>query len=97
MILGPSFQPFPLDLSETGSQADLKDVTDNAKEAHEDTMKQSLEDKVSDFLSRLHQDSVNLSLEIPQPRPFPGLHNFVLKITLLTNYPFRREPASEPQ
>ena len=55
----PTFQPLPLDLSETASQ-----VAEDPQ--------QSLQDKVSDFLARLHQDSINLSLDIPKPRPFPG-------------------------
>ena len=54
----PSFRPLPLDLSETASK--LEDP------------QQSLQAKVSDFLARLHQDSINLSLDIPKPRPFPG-------------------------
>ena len=56
----PTFRPLPLDLSETASR--LEDPQQS----------QSLQDKVSDFLARLHQDSINLSLDIPKPRPFPG-------------------------
>ena len=61
-LVDPSFRPLPLDLSETASQ--LEDSPQSQS--------QSLQDKVSDFLARLHQDSINLSLDIPKPRPFPG-------------------------
>ena len=65
----PTFQPLPLDLSETPSQLEVPERTEE---------KQSLQDKVSDFLARLHQDSINLSLDIPKPRPFPGRTNHSL-------------------
>lgn len=65
-----SFQPLQLDLSETSSQIECHDVTDQAP-APVNT-KQSLEDKVSDFLSRIHKDSADISIEIPKPRPFEG-------------------------
>ena len=61
-----SFQPLQLDLSETSSQIENHDVTDQA-----DT-KLSLEDKVSDFLERIHKESADISIEIPKPRPFEG-------------------------
>jgi len=69
----PSFQPLPLDLSETRSQvgdddAPGRDVPDLSAALD----KKTLDDKVSDFLARLHQDSVNLSLDIPKPRPYEG-------------------------
>ena len=65
-----SFQPLQLDLSETSSQIESHDVTHPAP-APVNT-KQSLEDKVSDFLSRIHKDSADISIEIPKPRPFEG-------------------------
>ena len=61
--IDPSFQPLPLELSETVS---------TVAESSRSQESQSLQDKVSDFLARLHQDSINLSLDIPKPRPFPG-------------------------
>ena len=72
-VSGPSFQPLPLDLSETRSQvgdddAPGRDVPDLSAAPD----KKTLDDKVSDFLARLHQDSVNLSLDIPKPRPYEG-------------------------
>ena len=67
-----SFQPLQLDLSETSSQIDSQDVTDPAMRKAPVNIKQSLEDKVSDFLSRIHKDSADISIEIPKPRPFEG-------------------------
>ena len=83
-VVDPSFRPLPLDLSETASQ--LEDP------------KQSLQDKVSDFLARLHQDSINLSLDIPKPRPFPGKNpeRYVMTCDYILLF-VRRNSASEPQ
>ena len=67
-----SFQPLQLDLSETSSQIDSNDVTDPSTRKAPVNIKQSLEDKVSDFLSRINKDSVDISIDIPKPRPFEG-------------------------
>ena len=67
-----SFQPLQLDLSETSSQIDSNDVSDPATRKAPVNMKQSLEDKVSDFLSRINKDSADISIDIPKPRPFEG-------------------------
>ena len=82
-IIAPrsTFQPLPLDLSETRSDVSESELASvklqdqsQASVKHQDQsqLKQSLEDKVSDFLARLQQDSINLSLDIPKPRPFDG-------------------------
>jgi len=67
----PVFQPLPLDLSETVSE-----ILPQMLPASSTTpAKQSLESKVSSFLTRLHQDSLQLQLSqiLPQPQPYPGV------------------------
>ena len=82
-----SFQPLQLDLSETSSQID-QDMTDSESRKTPSQNRQSLEDKVSDFLSRIHKDSANISIEIPKPRPFEGgsLHLSLSNSDLDDNY-----------
>ena len=77
LVGDPSFRPLPLDLSETASQ--LEDP------------QQSLQDKVSDFLARLHQDSINLSLDIPKPRPFPGKKPEICELSWVISLFFQEE------
>jgi len=68
----PAFQPLPLDLSETVSECSSVMVEKQALPLDQDVPeKQSLETKVSSFLSRLRQDSLHLQ-NIPQAEPFPG-------------------------
>jgi len=68
----PAFQPLPLDLSETVSECSSVMVEKQALPLDPDVPeKQSLEIKVSSFLSRLRQDSLHLQ-NIPQAEPFPG-------------------------
>ena len=68
----PAFQPLPLDLSETVSECSAVVVEKQALPLDQDVPdKQSLETKVSSFLSRLRQDSLHLQ-NIPQAEPFPG-------------------------
>jgi len=82
------FQPAALELSETRSITETdgdasKDLTrdkvGHSKEFEKlsqgqsgPTSKGSLENKVADFLQRLHQDSINLSLDLPCAREFAG-------------------------
>jgi len=84
----PDFQPAALELSETQSITEVdgdasKDLTRenvfHSKEVERlsqgksvPTSKGSLENKVADFLHRLHQDSINLSLDLPCAREFAG-------------------------
>ena len=72
-----SFQPAVLDLSETQSITEVDGVAPIPR--HPETFgppptskTSSLETKVTGFLARLHQDSVNLSLEVPQVKSFQG-------------------------
>ena len=77
--LGPSFQQLPLDLSETKSEIGDVEAGDQAKKnlevSRSSSIKLSLEDKVSDFLARLQNDSQSLDIDIPKPRPFAGTVN----------------------
>jgi len=72
----PSFQQLPLDLSETKSEIGDVEAGDQAKKnlevSRSSSIKLSLEDKVSDFLARLQNDSQSLDIDIPKPRPFAG-------------------------
>ena len=70
-----TFQPLPLDLSETLSESSHVQIEKQVLPQDQDVpTKQSLETKVSSFLSRLHQDSLHLQISqpIPQAEPFPG-------------------------
>ena len=62
----PAFHALPLDMSETVSH-----VEGEGEESASAPAKESLEAKVSQFLARLRQDSINLDLTVPQPRPHP--------------------------
>jgi len=89
----PTFQPVPLDLSETMSATSVTEV-DGIKGILGNVVTKlasqkpvpaggrggSLDDKVQSFLARLHQDSLNLSLDLPPtvgvlaPLQGPSLH-----------------------
>jgi len=84
----PDFQPAALELSETQSITEMdgdaskdhtrervaytKEVERLNQSQSVPTSKGSLENKVADFLHRLHQDSINLSLDLPCAREFAG-------------------------